>query len=369
MIKNKIFVFSISVIIIFTCLEIFSIILFSILGKDIKAFQYYPGRYQKSKDLGYELTPHWELNHDTLHEKFNSHGFRSPEVDKVKPDNHYRIIITGSSIVYGRTNNTNTISFMLEQKLNELYGKSINIEVINAGVPGYNSFDILRQFDKRLKDFSPDLIINYQFFTDLSIIDFGNNISASDIYRNQSDNRFRKNWIKNIIDESYLLTMVKIAYRNSSLDQKTNQLKPDIQLISDDKSDINKLNKEFKIKEKLTFYRNNIIKLANQCEKYNIDLMLCIPISLYKLSNTPNEIAMIDNYNRKNQILEAIGVANEMIKEASTKTHNTYYFNISKNIRAESSLFDDKYHTLEKGNDIVSEELKNFIVSNDLILK
>ena len=49
-------------------------------------------RYQKSKDLGYELTPHWELNHDTLHEKFNSHGFRSPEVDKVKPDNHYRII-------------------------------------------------------------------------------------------------------------------------------------------------------------------------------------------------------------------------------------------------------------------------------------
>ena len=97
--------------------------------------------------------------------------------------------------------------------------------------------------------------------------------------------------------------------------------------------------------------------------------MLCIPISLYKLSNTPNEIAMIDNYSRKNQILEAIGVANEMIKEASTKTHNTYYFNISKNIRTESSLFDDKYHTLEKGNDIVSEELKNFIVSNDLILK
>ena len=56
LIKNKIFVFIISVIIIFTFLEILSIILFSILGKDIKAFQYYPGRYQKSKDLGYELT-------------------------------------------------------------------------------------------------------------------------------------------------------------------------------------------------------------------------------------------------------------------------------------------------------------------------
>ena len=35
--------------------------------------------------------------------------------------------------------NKHTISFMLEKKLN--FMEKINIEVINAGVPGYNSFD------------------------------------------------------------------------------------------------------------------------------------------------------------------------------------------------------------------------------------
>ena len=78
---------------------------------------------------------------------------------------------------------------------------------------------------------------------------------------------------------------------------------------------------------------------------------------------------MIDNYESKDEILKAIGIANEMIKEVSNNAHNAYYYDISKNIKIESSLFDDKYHTLEKGNNIVSEELKKFIVSNKFILK
>lgn len=369
LIKNKIFAAGVSLIIIFTCLEVLSIVLFSILDKDIKAFQYYPGRYQKSEELGYELTPYWELNHDTLYEKFNSHGFRSPEVEKVKPENHFRIIITGSSIVYGRTSNKHTISSMLEKKLNEIYGEKITVEVINAGVPGYNSFHILRQFDDKLKSFSPDLIINYQFFTDLSIIEYGNNVAASGKFHNPSDSRFRKNLLKNIIDQSYFLTMLKIASRKSSLHQKTNHSKSDARSFSDNEIEINKINQQFEIEEKLTFIRNNVYKLINKCEKNNIDIMLCIPISLYKMSNTPIEIAMIDNYESKDEILKAIGIANEMIKEASTNAHNAYYCDISKNIKIESSLFDDKYHTLEKGNDIVSEELKKFIVSNKFILK
>ena len=367
--NNKIFVFCISVIIIFICLEVLSTTLFFILDKDIKAYQYYPGRYQKSIDLGYELTPYWELNHDTLHEKFNSHGFRSPEVDKVKPENHYRIIITGSSIVYGRTSNKHTISSLLEEKLNKLYGKVRTIEVINAGVPGYNSFHTLRQFDKKIKYLSPDLIINYQFFTDLSIIGHGNNIAASGKFHSPADMRFRKNFIKVIIDKSYLLTMLKIAYRISNLDQKTRHLPSDAQSFSSKENDSNNFNKQFDIKEQLTFFKSNMSALANLCNNYNIDLMLCIPISLYKQANTPSEIAIIDNYNSKDQILEGISIGNRMIKEVSNTTHNTYYFDISKKIRTEISLFDDKYHTLEKGNDIVSEELKNYIVSNQLLLK
>ena len=78
---------------------------------------------------------------------------------------------------------------------------------------------------------------------------------------------------------------------------------------------------------------------------------------------------MIDNYDSKDQILEAIGIGNKMLEEVSTTNQNVYYFDISRMIKSQISLFDDKYHTLEKGNDIVSEELKNFIVSKQLILK
>ena len=365
--KNKVLIIFISTFIVFTFLEIFAMTLFYLLGKDIKAFQYYPGRYQKSKDLGYELTPHWELDHDIIYEKFNSHGFRSPELKRIKPENHFRIVITGSSIVYGRTSNQKTISSILENKLNEFYGKTRTIEVINAGVPGYNSFHILRLFNSKLIDFSPDLIINYQFFTDLSIIDYGNNISKLDNNNIYEDSRFKKKLIKSTIDKSYILTMLKIAIKKNKTNLKTNSIKTDVVNLNTDKTKIAKTREKIDVKEKLEFFRSNMTTLANECEEHDINLLLCIPISLYKQSNTPNEIELIDNYNNKTEILESIGIANDLIKEISDNNYNAYYLDISKNIHSDISLFDDKYHTLEKGNQLVSEELKSFIVKNQLI--
>ena len=365
--KNKVLIIFISTFVVFTFLEIFAMTLFYLLDKDIKAFQYYPGRYQKSKDLGYELTPHWELDHDILYEKFNSHGFRSPELKRIKPENHFRIVITGSSIVYGRTSNQKTISSILENKLNEFYGKTRTIEVINAGVPGYNSFHILRLFNSKLIDFSPDLIINYQFFTDLSIIDYGNNISKLDNNNIYEDSRFKKKLIKSTIDKSYLLTMLKIALKKNKTNLKTNSIKTDVVNLNTDKTKIAKTREKIDVKEKLEFFRSNMTTLANECEEHDINLLLCIPISLYKQSNTPNEIELIDNYNNKTEILESIRIANDLIKEISDNNYNAYYLDISKNIQADISLFDDKYHTLEKGNQLVSEELKSFIVKNQLM--
>ena len=361
---NKIFVFSISIIIIIICLELLTKSLFFILDRDIKAYQYYPGRYKNSKDLGYELTPDWELDHYNLHEKINSSGFRSPEIDQKKPDNNYRIIITGSSIVFGRTSNSYTISHLLEKKLNKVYGKTKKIEVINAGVPGYNTFHILKQFKIKLKQFSPDLIIHYQFFTDLSIIDFGNESSLTGYSYNPNNTTFVKNNLKSFIDKSYLLTMVKAAYRISSINRNNQQfqsiakgftVKDSLEII---------INKQYEIYQQLNFFKQNLHLLANECNKIDADLILCIPISLYKPFNTPDEINLIDNYDSKDYILNSIGTGNNIIKEISTVNSNTFYFDISKNIKSDISLFDDKYHTLEKGNNIISEELKNYIVRN-----
>jgi len=369
MLSNKLFFYSVTILIILICLEFLARSLFFVLQKDIKAYQYYPGRYQKSTDLGYELTPNWELNHDTLYEKFNSHGFRSPEFSQIKADDHYRIIITGSSIVYGRTSNQYTISTLLENKLNELYGKTKTIEVINAGVPGYNSFHILRQFDSKLKCFSPDLIINYQFFTDLSIIGHGNNILSSGEFINPNDMRFKKYYLKYALDKSYLFTMFKIAFKTRNININNNQRilnTKEVMLNEDGKNPVQKI---YKTRDQLKFYEENMSLLANRCKDLNIDLILCIPISLYKPVNTYDEINRIDNYGNKNKMLDGISTGIDILKEVSSNYKKTYFFKIADVIESEISLFDDKYHTLEKGNDIVSQELKNYIVQNELISK
>ena len=47
-----------------------------------------------------------------------------------------------------------------------------------------------------------------------------------------------------------------------------------------------------------------------------------------------------------------------MLEEVANSNKNVHYFDISKIISSKASFFDDKYHTLEDGNNIVSEELK-----------
>ena len=104
----------------------------------------------------------------------------------------------------------------MRKNLNNIYGKERKVEVINAGVPGYNSFHIIKQFESKLKHFSPDLIINYQFFTDLSIIEYGNTIALQETYINSFNNRSKKRWMNLIVDKSYILTMFKIILKNKS---------------------------------------------------------------------------------------------------------------------------------------------------------
>ena len=107
--------------------------------------------------------------------------------------------------------------------------------------------------------------------------------------------------------------------------------------------------------------------LADKCNKLNINLILCIPISLYKPINTIAEIKKIDNYNYKDKILDVIACDKDILMVVSNKYDHIYHLDISNNIESDISLFDDKYHTVEKGNKIVVDEIKYFIVRKQLI--
>lgn len=113
--------------------------------------------------LSYSTTPGY-INFNNGRKEFvhNSLGFRGDEITKIKKNGVFRIVALGGSTTYtsGTALNSNTYPSLLEKILIDKYHYS-NIEVINAGVPGYTSWESLVNFQFRVLDLNPDLIIVY----------------------------------------------------------------------------------------------------------------------------------------------------------------------------------------------------------------
>jgi lysophospholipase L1-like esterase len=114
--------------------------------------------------IGYVPNPNYRKGR-TFH---NSLGFRGKEFALEKPDGVYRIVALGGSSTYDVRieDNDKTFTAQLEKLLKEEYGYH-NVEVINAGVPGYNSWEILINLEFRVLDLNPDLVIIYEGTNDV----------------------------------------------------------------------------------------------------------------------------------------------------------------------------------------------------------
>lgn len=126
---------------------------------DPKDFAFTPHPY-----LSYYPTPNYRKGL-TSH---NSLGYRNDEFPLEKPDGVYRIVTLGGSSTYDVSikDNTATFSAQLERLLKEDYGYQ-DVQVINAGVPGYNSWEILVNLEFRVLDLDPDLVIIYENTNDV----------------------------------------------------------------------------------------------------------------------------------------------------------------------------------------------------------
>ena len=126
---------------------------------DPKEFAFTPHPY-----LSYYPTPNYRKGL-TSH---NSLGYRNDEFPLEKPSGVYRIVALGGSSTYDVSikDNANTFTAQLERLLKDDYGYQ-NVQVINAGVPGYNSWEILVNLEFRVLDLDPDLIIIYEGTNDV----------------------------------------------------------------------------------------------------------------------------------------------------------------------------------------------------------
>ena len=128
------------------------------------------------KTSGMELIPNQKSQSVTI----NSLGFRGDEFSIEKDNSTYRIFMLGGSTMFGHgaTSDETTIPGYLQESLQNEY-EEYNIEVINSGIQGANSFDELNLIKTRLLDYSPNLLIIYDGWNDLR-----ENNSSDTIYNN-----------------------------------------------------------------------------------------------------------------------------------------------------------------------------------------
>jgi lysophospholipase L1-like esterase len=96
-------------------------------------------------------------------------AFRSPEITKQKPAGRLRIAFLGGSTTYCAEVSSNAMTWpALVIKAMHEHWPALELDYINAGVPGYTIRSLLPALEKRVVQFQPDIIVIYEATNDLS---------------------------------------------------------------------------------------------------------------------------------------------------------------------------------------------------------
>jgi lysophospholipase L1-like esterase len=106
---------------------------------------------------------------DFGHIVINSHGFRSPEITQDKPTGRLRIAFLGGSTTFCAEVSSNEATWpsLVWKAMHERW-PGLDLDYINAGVPGYSTSTMLRALEARVAAFRPDIIVLYEATNDLS---------------------------------------------------------------------------------------------------------------------------------------------------------------------------------------------------------
>ena len=114
--------------------------------------------------LGYYLTPNYQKGKN----KHNSLGYRGDEIVLPKPAGEFRIVCLGGSTTYTSGVDDYHLAYpeLVERELLDHGYRNVN--VINAGVPGWTSWECLVNFEFRVLDLEPDMIVFYEAINDIN---------------------------------------------------------------------------------------------------------------------------------------------------------------------------------------------------------
>ncbi len=142
------------------------IIIFALLEAGARAFYRIPGAVMPNAYYMYQMIPNlkpenqtsWDMPKPSI--TTNQDGFRNPGITARKPQGVLRILCVGDSVTFGdipRKDNE-TYPYYLQCRLNEGFPHR-EIQVINAGCPGYSSVQGLELLKRKGLSYDPDIII------------------------------------------------------------------------------------------------------------------------------------------------------------------------------------------------------------------
>jgi hypothetical protein len=128
-------------------------------------------RLSEDPSIKWEPIPGSSAYRGKLSVKINSAGFRGEEYEKRVKPGVTRIAFLGDSDTFGLLLKRNeTVPACLERYLNDL-SKTDRFEVLNFGVPGYNTAQESAVLRKKAMAFNPSIVVLYYVFNDPIIAD------------------------------------------------------------------------------------------------------------------------------------------------------------------------------------------------------
>ena len=297
----------------------------------------------------------WKLKADV--KGANSLGFRGPELTKDKEKDVVRVFCLGDSCTYlGEP----PYPQVLENMLNDGLSKK-KYSVINAGVPGYTSFQGLRLLEE------PGSILKYR--PDLLIIRFGVNDHWL-AWGEEDKNRTIENI--DLAKKMYKLKQdvldLEVKYFSKiRIYQLTRKLTSLITLISkyiiSSEEQVKKTHHRVLIPD----YQNNLTKIITIARDNNIKLLFLTSPHGWQQGKIPEYLLEKNYFDHPDKLIKVHENYNNILREIC-RSNNVPFVDLALTMNGKENLFlSDGIHETKKGISIVANAVYNGLKSEKLI--
>ncbi|MFC1489463.1 SGNH/GDSL hydrolase family protein [Thermodesulfobacteriota bacterium] len=325
-------------------------------------------KYSPHRYLGYYPTPKYNKGKN----RHNSLGYRGDEIDMPKPKGQFRIVCLGGSTTYTVKIEDYQISYpdLLKKYLK---GKGFqNVNVINAGASGWSSWESLINFELRVLDLEPDMIIVYHGINDIH----SRFVWPPNAYRGDNSGR-RAHQVgiimPSILEYSTLLRALMIKMGKTTAHAnfgRTIDRPPDTYYGSLFRKQTLEgvypegIFKEVSAEEMLktnkpVFFERNIRNIVCIAKNMGIDVVL---------SSFAYSPLFIDQPRVSTQeYIAAYREHNSLLKEIARET-DVNFFDFAGKFPIDKHYYTDGRHVNEKGSQLKAEFFGNYLIKKELIV-